>query len=276
MMFVGVTSLYAVKKEEKPLKTTVKKIDKRVVPLKKSTLVQAPKKNSPPSKKQEPSSVSMTPAVKPQGPVNILPKVTSRSSIQRIPAEVLQKVADQKLIVLDPGHGGYDVGARYFSCDEKSLALSVALLTKKHLTEMGYRVILTRSRDVFIPLETRAMIANETKGKLFVSIHCNAAKNSLAKGVEVFYYTCPDKWRSGSSKKLASRILSKVIERTGADDRGVKEGNFFVLRETKMPSIIIETGFMTHPDELHLLKDIVYRDKLAKGISEGIDTYFKL
>ncbi len=270
IMFMSFSSVYAVKKDEKPLKTTIKKVDKRANPSKKSTTLQVPKK-------QEPLPVLVKPTTKPpQGPVNIIPKVTSRSSVQRIPAEVLQKVADQKLIVLDPGHGGYDVGARYYSCDEKSLALSVALLTKKHLTEMGYRVILTRSRDVFIPLETRTMIANETKGKLFVSIHCNAAKNSLAKGVEIFYYTCSDKWRSGSSKKLASRILSKVIEKTGADDRGVKEGNFFVLRETKMPSIIVETGFMTHPDEIHLLKDILYRDKIAKGISEGIDNYFKL
>jgi N-acetylmuramoyl-L-alanine amidase len=276
MMFMGLSSVYAVKKEEKPLKTTVKKVDKRANPSKKSTTLQAPKKVVISPKKQEPSPVLVQPTVKPQGPVNIIPKVTSRSPVQRVPAEVLQKIADQKLIVLDPGHGGYDVGARYYCCDEKSLALSIALLTKKHLTDMGYRVILTRSRDVFIPLETRAMIANETKGKLFVSIHCNAAKNSLAKGVEIFYYTCSDKWRSGSSKKLASRILSKVIEKTGADDRGVKEGNFFVLRETKMPSIIVETGFMTHPDEIHLLKDILYRDKIAKGISEGIDNYFKI
>jgi len=277
VMLIGVSSAHAVKKEEKPLKTTVKKVDKKApTASRKSNTLQTPKKINTPPKKQEPSQVLVKPTVKPQAPVNVIPKVTSRSSVQRIPPDVLQKVADQKLIVLDPGHGGYDVGARYYCCDEKSLALSMALLTKKHLTEMGYRVILTRSRDVFIPLETRAMIANETKGKLFVSIHCNAAKNALAKGIEIFYYTCSDKWRSGSSKKLASRILSKVIERTGADDRGVKEGNFFVLRETKMPSIIVETGFMTHPDEIHLLKDILYRDKIAKGISEGIDSYFKL
>jgi N-acetylmuramoyl-L-alanine amidase len=182
---------------------------------------------------------------------------------------------EQRLIVLDPGHGGYDLGARMSACDEKSLALSTALLTKKHLTEMGYRVILTRSRDVFMPLEQRTMIANETKGKLFVSIHFNAAKNPIAKGIEVFYYASADKFRAFSSKKLAARVLNKIIDRTVAENRGIKEGNFHVIRETKMPAILIEAGFMTHPDELHLLKDVNYRDKIARGIAEGIDSFFR-
>lgn len=183
--------------------------------------------------------------------------------------------ADQKLVVIDPGHGGYDLGARMSACDEKSLALSTALLTKKHLIDMGYRVILTRSRDVFMPLEKRASIANETKSKLFVSIHYNAAKNTVAKGIEVFYYVSADKFRTGSSKKLAARVLNKVIDKTVAESRGIKEGNFYVIRETRMPAILIEAGFMTHPEELHLLKDIHYRDKIARGIAEGIDSFFK-
>lgn len=247
IMLVGPSWSYAAKKENKPFKAP-SRVEKKNLP----------KRASPPQ-----TSMSVVPRVSPSAPT------------QRFSKEALQKVADQKLVVIDAGHGGYDVGARYFSCDEKSLALSMALLTKKHLSDMGYRVILTRSRDVFIPLETRTSIANETKGKLFVSIHCNAAKNSLAKGIEVFYCLSSDKWRCGSSKKLAARVLSKVIERTKAEDRGVKEGNFYVLRETKMPSIIIETGFMTHPEEIHLLKDITYRDRLARGIAEGIDSYFK-
>lgn len=197
----------------------------------------------------------------------------------KIPSQLALKSAipkDQKLIVIDPGHGGYDLGARISACDEKSLALSTALLVKKYLTEMGYRVILTRSRDVFLPLEKRTSIANETKSKLFVSIHYNSAPNPVAKGVEVFYYASEDKIRKEASKKLATRVLSKVIDRTAAESRGTKEGKFHVIRETHMPAILIEAGFMTHPDELHLLKDINYRDKIARGIAEGVDSFFKL
>jgi N-acetylmuramoyl-L-alanine amidase len=197
----------------------------------------------------------------------VLPKIPTPKEINAL--------KDQKLVVIDPGHGGYDLGARMAACDEKSLSLSTALLVKKYLTEMGYRVILTRSRDSFLPLEKRAAIANETKSKLFVSIHFNAAKNPVAKGIEVFFHASEDKIKSGFSKKLAARVLSKIIDKTMAESRGVKEGNFYVIRETRMPSILIEAGFMTHPEELHLLKDINYRDKIARGIAEGIESYFK-
>lgn len=181
----------------------------------------------------------------------------------------------EKLIILDAGHGGYDLGCKAGSCHEKSMTLSTTLMTQKILTEMGYRVLLTRSRDIFLTLKKRTEIANETKSKLFVSVHYNSAKNSDAKGIEVFYYKSEDKWRSGSSKKLADSVLSALIAKTGANNRGVKNGNFFVIRETKMPAILIEGGFITHEDERALIKDSQYREKIAKGIAEGIDRYFK-
>lgn len=233
-----------------------------------SLSVSAPSKTV--SKTQLPKGPTPTPSAKQIQPPTMV-------DFSKIPsAKELSAIKDQKLIVIDAGHGGYDLGARMSACDEKSLALSTALITKKYLTEMGYRVILTRSRDFFMPLEKRTAIANETKSKLFVSIHFNAAKNPVAKGIEVFYYASADKFRTGSSKKLAARVLSKVIDRTVAESRGIKEGNFYVIRETHMPAILIEAGFMTHPEELHLLRDINYRDKIARGIAEGIDSYFKL
>lgn len=191
------------------------------------------------------------------------------------PALASYAAKEGKLVVIDAGHGGYDLGAKMSSCDEKSLALSTALLTKKHLLELGYRVILTRSRDVFLSLERRAEIANQTKSKIFVSIHYNAARSLTAKGIEIYFCQSQDKHRSSASKNLASKVLKKMIDHTSTENRGVKEGNFFVIRETKMPAILVEAGFMTHPEELHLIKDIIYRDKIARGISEGIDAYFK-
>lgn len=217
-----------------------------------------------------PPSKTTTPPPKPQaGKV-----VTRKKTVPQSPKKPIQPNND-KLIILDAGHGGYDVGARVSACNEKSLALSTTLLTKKYLSDMGYRVILTRSRDIFIPLQKRTNIANQTKSKLFVSIHFNSAKNTEAKGIEIFYYNSKDKWRSGSSKKLARIVLNKIITRTGAHDRGVKNGNFHVIRETKMPAILVEGGFITHEGERHNLIDVKYREKLARGIAEGIHNYFK-
>ena len=182
--------------------------------------------------------------------------------------------ANRQIILLDPGHGGYDVGARIASCNEKALALSTALITRKYLKEKGYRVIMTRMRDVFIPLQQRTSIANKTKSHLFVSFHFNSAKSTDAHGIEIFYYDSKDKIRSNSSRRLARVVLNNMIERSKAKNRGVKGGNFHVIRETKMPAILIEGGFITNEDERNKLQDLNYRDTLARSIAEGINSYF--
>ena len=182
--------------------------------------------------------------------------------------------ANKQIILLDPGHGGFDVGARVSACNEKSLALSTALMTRKYLKEKGYRVIMTRMRDVFIPLDQRTSVANKTKSHLFVSFHFNSAKNTDAHGIEIFYYDSKDKIRSGSSRRLARVVLSNMLERTKAKSRGVKAGNFHVIRETKMPAILVEGGFITNESERTKLQDLNYRDSLARAISEGVNSYF--
>jgi N-acetylmuramoyl-L-alanine amidase len=181
----------------------------------------------------------------------------------------------KQVIFLDPGHGGFDVGARMHGVNEKSLTLSTALLVRKYLKERNYRVIMTRMRDVFIPLDQRSSIANRTRSHLFVSFHFNAAKSSDANGIEVFYYDSKDKIRASSSRKLARLVQNRMIEKTGARDRGIKGGNFHVIRETKMPAILIEGGFITNDKERTKLSDLNYRDKLAHAITDGVDTYFK-
>ena len=179
------------------------------------------------------------------------------------------------LVALDAGHGGFDLGACHQSTEEKDLALSTTLLLKRNLNEMGYRVILTRNRDIFVPLKERVKLANDAKSKVFVSIHYNAAQSKQAKGIEVFYYNKGEKLRIDSSKQLASVVLSKMLHNTGALSRGVKHGNFLVIRETKMPAILIEGGFITHPDERSSLNSFNYRENLARAVAEGIDAYFK-
>jgi N-acetylmuramoyl-L-alanine amidase len=180
------------------------------------------------------------------------------------------------LIILDPGHGGTDEGAKVSTFMEKKIALTTALLTKKHLEELGYRVILTRNRDVFLPLPRRVSIANKTKGSLFVSVHFNSSPSVDAQGIEVFYFDSKEMWRTRASKRLANCILYGVVDQTEAISRGIKQGNFHVIRETEMPAVLVEGGFITNRDERGRLRDRAYLDRLAIGIAQGIDKYMKM
>lgn len=183
------------------------------------------------------------------------------------------------LIVIDAGHGGEDMGTRSLippKYQEKSLNLATALLVKDFLQRMGYLVKMTRSDDTFIPLATRSLIANNYNPKLFLSVHYNAAPSEQAEGIEVYYYQSDDdKSRSVNSKKLADSVLSQVIEKTRAKSRGVKHGNLAVIRETNMPAILIEGGFMTNQSEMEKIKDPAYIKQLAYGIALGVDQYLK-
>lgn len=176
------------------------------------------------------------------------------------------------LIVLDAGHGGSDEGACVRKLQEKRLTLLTALFTKRYLEEKGYRVIMTRSKDVYISLPKRVSTANKAKAALFVSIHFNSAKNTLAEGVEVFYYKEGGS-RASSSRRIAEATLKGILKETGSHSRGVKIGNFHVIRETKMPAVIVEAGFMTNKDEWAQLRKKSYLEKIAKGIAIGVDQY---
>ncbi len=180
------------------------------------------------------------------------------------------------LIILDAGHGGTDEGAKINTFMEKKIALTTTFLTKKHLEELGYRVIMTRSRDIFLPLQRRVLIANKTKGSLFVSVHFNSSPSTEAKGIEIFYYDSKEMWRSRASKRLANSILYRMLDQTEAISRGVKQGNFHVIRETDMPAVLVEGGFITNRDERTKLRDKTYLDRLAIGIAQGIDKYMKM
>ncbi|MBS0648626.1 MAG: N-acetylmuramoyl-L-alanine amidase [Verrucomicrobia bacterium] len=179
------------------------------------------------------------------------------------------------LIILDAGHGGTDEGAKIHYFMEKRLTLMTTLLLRKYLNEMGYRVIMTRSKDVFIPLERRVSIANKTKAVMFVSIHYNSSPSPDAHGIEIFYHNGSDHKRAQQSKQLGSSILSELIAETHALSRGVKNGNFHVIRETSMPAVLVEGGFMTNTEERSNLRDKKYLEKIAKGVAQGIDKFVK-
>ncbi len=182
-------------------------------------------------------------------------------------------------IVIDAGHGGTDRGTRSKSpfCEEKRLCLQTAKLVKKYLDQLGYHVVMTRTTDAFIPLSRRVEIAAQSRSSCFVSIHYNSAKNPAAHGMEIFFYDAKeDHSRSVASKRLAEAILPGLIRRTNANSRGVKKGNYYVLRECSVPAIIIEGGFVSNAAECALVRTITYQDRIARGIADGIDQYFKM
>lgn len=208
------------------------------------------------------------------------PKETPSSEMisfeeERVPVKKRQ----MPLVIIDPGHGGKDLGTHSLKppkYQEKSLNLTTAMLVRHYLQKWGYSTILTRKDDVFISLEKRAGLANKMQSQLFVSVHYNSAPNAQAEGIEVFYFRSEDdKKRSHQSKKLAQTILSRVIEKTNARSRGVKHGNLAVIRETNMPAVLIEGGFLTNPKEQEKLRDKEYLKKIAWGIAKGIDDYLK-
>lgn len=186
-------------------------------------------------------------------------------------------IVQNYLIVIDPGHGGHDAGTQSISkprYQEKSLNLVTAQFIKSFLQQLGYQVYMTRESDTFISLDKRAQIANEKMPTLFVSVHYNSAPSSEAQGIEVFFYQSKElKERTLKSKKLAHAILKNVISQTQAKSRGVKEANYAVIRETNMPAVLVEGGFVSNEEELQNLKDPTYLKKLAWGIVRGIEEY---
>ena len=195
------------------------------------------------------------------------------------PTPVAEKAVDTRmLIIIDAGHGGDDRGTKAASNspqhDEKALTLATAKMVEKALNTMGYRTLLTRHGDTFVSLNGRTKIANARRATLFVSIHFNSAPSKEAHGVEIFYYRSDnDRSRCRLSKQCAEEVLKTITQETGARSRGVKHGNFAVIRETEMPAILIEGGFVTNKAEFEKIRNPAYRQKLAEGIAIGIQHY---
>lgn len=175
----------------------------------------------------------------------------------------------KKLVVIDAGHGGHDPGAISVSKKkEKDFALSLALKTAKLLENSStIDVVLTRSDDTFLELSDRVKIAEKLKADVFISIHANAGP-STASGTETFY-------QRSSSKSLATVIHKNMLNAVGLKDRGVKYGNFHVIRETTMPATLLEVGFLTNKTDESKLYDPGVQDRVAQSIVNGLNEYFK-
>jgi len=194
-------------------------------------------------------------------------------------------------VVLDPGHGGKDDGARGNGLVEKDLALDVAIRVEKILNLFNFPTVLTRRDDTFVSLAERAAIANKLDNDIFVSIHFNHANSSTSTGVETFYasekvapeaawtwigfFNKPEPNLSDSGETLAGFIQASLVIRTDAVNRGIKSRPLYVVRHTRCPAVLVEGGFINNPLEAQLISNADYRDRLARAIAEGIMSYQK-
>lgn len=178
-----------------------------------------------------------------------------------------------RLIVIDAGHGGKDPGAvsPFGGIREKDLALTTALKLRRKLENIGYKVYLTRGDDTYVQLYDRAEIANNLGADAFLSLHFNASTKPDPKGVEMLYV--PD---ARNSKAFAQVLQTEVVKATGAKSIGIIERpNLVVIRETRMPAVLAELGFLTNAAEERLLQDEAYQDKLVQGLYNAITKYVK-
>ena len=167
-------------------------------------------------------------------------------------------------VVIDAGHGGYDRGGIPGQrVAEKEMTLDVAQRLKKVLAASGYRVVMTRDSDVFVPLGTRVAIANSYANAIFVSVHFNSAKRSGASGIETYFY-------DRESLPLASAIHYYVAGGAASSNRNVRRRGYYVLRKNRNPAVLVECGFLTNPSEAALAQSASYRQKLAEEIAAGV------
>src|SRR5256884_436002 len=167
-------------------------------------------------------------------------------------------------VVIDAGHGGHDRGGiPGQSVAEKEMTLDVAQRLRNVLAASGYRVVMTRDSDVFVPLGTRVAIANSYGNAIFVCIHFNATKRAGASGIETYFY-------SRDSLPLASAIHYFVTGGAPSANRGVRRRGYYVLRRTSVPAVLVECGFLTNPTETAYAQSASYRQKIAEKIAAGV------
>ncbi len=229
------------------------------------------------------------------------------------PVETLSRPHAIKRIVIDPGHGGKDPGAvGPRGVEEKAVNLQLAIELAEVLRQNNdYEVLLTRMDDTFIPLAERARLANHHKADLFVSIHCNASLSSKLKGFEVYFLSeessdphadavarlenaplalegkaipTPSQVKAvlrslvknaniNEASALGALIDRHLGQRLSEPSLGVKQAAFYVLRGADMPAVLVETGFLSNPQEERLLQDRSFRQKLIEGMAGGIVAY---
>jgi N-acetylmuramoyl-L-alanine amidase len=174
------------------------------------------------------------------------------------------RASENVTVVIDAGHGGHDRGGIPGQrISEKDMTLDVAQRLRNVLAASGYRVVMTRDSDVFVPLATRVAIANSYRNAIFVCVHFNATNRMGAGGIETYFY-------SRDSLPLASAVHYYVAGGAPSANRGVRRRGYYVLRKTNVPAVLVECGFLTNPTEGAYAQTASYRQKLAEEIAAGV------
>jgi N-acetylmuramoyl-L-alanine amidase len=172
-----------------------------------------------------------------------------------------------RTVVIDPGHGGHDSGANpHTILPEKIWTLEVGRRLQNNLKRAGFRVVMTRSDDTFIPLDNRVAISNRERDAIFVSLHFNYTNRRSIHGLETYYNT-------PQSADLARVIHYKILEIPGLDNRGIILARFRVIRNNIHPAILVEGGYLTNQADASRIASPSFLDALARKISEGIVKY---
>lgn len=174
-------------------------------------------------------------------------------------------------IGLDPGHGGSDPGAVGNGLLEKEVTLKVSLLLGNLLVKAGVEVAYSRKEDTDVSLEERASLFNRARVDLVVSLHVNSSEDSRAGYLATYILGF-----GGQAAKAARAIQQELVAALKWPDGGVREADFYILRETEAPAVLVEMGFLSHPQEAEALKTEEIRRLLALGLARGIATYLGL
>ncbi len=227
-----------------------------------------------------------------------------KESATRMPLIFPQKLSAKRIatICLDPGHGGKDTGNRAGWHYEKIYTLALAALVRDQLKQAGFNVVMTRTKDTYVDLPLRPALANRRGADVFVSLHFNATPTGKdeVEGPETYCITPvgasstnargeggefgsavgtgPTMANRNEQKSLllAYQVQKSLVRNLGADDRGVRRARFAVLRDTTMPAILIEGGYMTHPVEGRKIFSDAYRRQMAQAIVKGIVAYQRM
>jgi N-acetylmuramoyl-L-alanine amidase len=176
------------------------------------------------------------------------------------------QAANFRTVVIDAGHGGHDNGGQWGRVYEKHLALDTAYRLESKLKAAGFQTVMTRRSDYFISLPQRVSAGNRYRNAIFVSLHYNYTWKQDVSGLETFY-------SSQEGRKLAQYVHGSLIRRTRTVDRKVKYARFYVIRNSCLPAILVEGGFVSNGTERSRMKSGWFRELIAQGIVDGIKRY---
>ncbi|MGA3602868.1 N-acetylmuramoyl-L-alanine amidase [Lysinibacillus agricola] len=178
-----------------------------------------------------------------------------------------------RIIIIDPGHGGKDPGTVVGSNSEKAITLKVSTLVKQKLEAAGAKVLMTRTGDTYPSLQDRVDFTNANYGEIFVSVHVNSAANTSAQGTETYYAISTGDMHQ-EDVDLATFVNNQIVNNLKMKNRGVREQQYYVIRNMNIPSILVELGFLSNSEDRAKMTDDQYIELFAESVYKGILEYY--